>query len=270
MANKITPRRPNFDFSVEIPRHWLESSPFKTHLCNSFTLLFPTGEKFFIRSIQKFMSRLENEELRLAAKAFIQQEAQHAIEHDKFLKNLREQGYDIDPILKLVDEVITKFVENNTSQSFQLALTAGFEHLTSLLAEIGLSENFFQEATPVMKSLFEWHAMEEIEHRAVAFDVLQSVDSSYRHRVAGLISAYAILSGLCALVTANLLWQDKLLFKKKTIQDGLDVFFLKHQLFPKALSIFTRYLKPSFHPEDESHLESLLVRFYPRESTEVA
>lgn len=263
MAKTITARKPNFLFPKDIPRHWLPGAPFRTHLCNSFTLLFPAGEKFFIRSIQRFMPALENEELKQAARTFIKQEAQHYIEHEKFLENLREQGYDIDPILRLVDEVITKFVESQTSEEFRLALTAGFEHLTSLLAEIGLEENFFASAHPKMKELFEWHALEEIEHRSVAFDVLQSVDKNYLRRVAGLLAAYLIFSGLSGYVTANLLWQDKLLLKRKTVREALDVFFLEHHLLPKALGIFARYLKPQFHPGDAEHLEDLINRLFP-------
>ncbi len=263
MALTINVRKPQFKFDSSVPRHWLAQSPFRTHLCNSFTLLFPTGEKFFIRSLQKFVPGLQDETLYQEAKLFIRQEAQHALEQDKFLTNLREQGYEIDGMLRLVEDVITRFVESKTSDEFRLALTAGFEHLTSLLAEIGLEENFFENAHPQMKALFEWHALEEIEHRAVAFDVLQSVDSNYFRRAAGLMSAYLILSGLTGYVTANLLWQDKLLLKKNTIHEALNVFILEHALLPKAVGIFARYLRPGFHPGEQKHLEALIKRFFP-------
>ena len=265
MAIEIRARKPQFTFSDDVPRHWLDGSPFRTHLCNSFTLLFPAGEKFFIRSLSKFVPTLQEERLKRDAKLFIRQEAQHAVEHEKFLQNLRDQGYDIDATLRLVEDVITRFVESKTSDEFRLALTAGFEHLTSLLAEIGLHEEFFRDAHPEMKALFEWHALEEIEHRAVAFDVLCQVDQSYLRRVAGLLGAYVILSGLTGYVTTNLLWQDRLLWKLKTFKEASDVFLLKNHLLPKAVGIFARYLKPSFHPGDEAHLEELIARLYPEE-----
>ncbi len=270
MALSITARKPQFEFNSDVPRHWIADSPFRTHLCNSFTLLFPTGEKFFIRSLQKFVPTLSEDKLKQEAKLFIRQEAQHALEHEKFLENLRAQGYEIDNTLRLVEDVITRFVESKTSDEFRLALTAGFEHLTSLLAEIGLEENFFATAHPAMKALFEWHALEEIEHRAVSFDVLQQVDKNYPRRVAGLITAYLILSGLSGYVTANLLWQDKLLLKKKIIQEALDVFLLENRLLPKAMGIFARYLKPHFHPSEQNHLEALIRRLFPHEVNGVA
>lgn len=270
MRAKITARKPQFQFDADVPKHWIQGAPFRTHLCNSFTLLFPTGEKFFIRSLQKFVPEIKDAQLLQDAKLFIRQEAQHALEHDKFLTNLREQGYDIDNTLRLVEEVITKFVENKTSDEFRLALTAGFEHLTSLLAEIGLEENFFEKAHPQMKALFEWHALEEIEHRAVAFDVLQNIDKNYLRRVAGLLSAYVILSGLTGYVTANLLWQDRLLLKSKTVKEALDVFILENRLLPKAMGIFARYLKPRFHPGEQAHLEALILRLFPEREPGVA
>ncbi len=245
-------RKPNFEFPETILKHWLDDCAFKTHLCNSFTLLFPTGEKFFVRSIARFTPQIGDEKLKKDAKLFMQQETQHAIEHEKYIQNLRDQGYDIDQTLRLVEDVITRFVEKSTSAEFKLSLTAGFEHLTSLLAEIGLSEKFFENSDPVMKKLFEWHAVEEIEHRAVAFDVLKSANPSYANRIAGLMGGYLILSGLVGLVTTHLLWQDGLLLKRKTIKDALDVFILKNALLPKAIGIFSRYLHPNFHPLDEN------------------
>jgi uncharacterized protein len=244
-------RKPNFEFPKTIKQHWLDDCAFRTHLCNSFTLLFPTGEKFFVRSLSRFVPQITDPKLKAEAKIFMQQETQHFIEHEKFIQNLRDQGYEVDQTLRLVEDVITRFVEKSTSAEFRLSLTAGFEHLTSLLAEIGLSENFFEKSDPVMKKLFEWHAIEEIEHRAVAFDVLQATNPNYANRVAGLLAGYLILSGLVGLVTTHLLWQDRVLFKKKTIKTALDVFFLKNALFPKAITIFSRYLHPSFHPQDE-------------------
>lgn len=270
MRTKITVRKPQFQFNDDVPKHWIQDAPFRTHLCNSFTLLFPTGEKFFIRSLQKFVPQISDTQLLQDAKLFIRQEAQHALEHDKFLTNLREQGYDIDKTLRLVEDVITEFVENKTSAEFRLALTAGFEHLTSLLAEIGLEENFFEKAHPQMKALFEWHAIEEIEHRSVAFDVLQNFDANYIRRIAGLMSAYLILSGLTGYVTANLLWQDRLLLKRKTIKEALDVFILENRLLPKAMGIFARYLRPRFHPGEQAHLETLIARLFPERETGVA
>lgn len=247
MKNIIS-RKPNYKFSKDIPKHWLGNSIFKTHLLNSFTLVFPAGEKFFIRSISKHLKLITDTGLKNEVKAFMRQEMQHAVEHEKFFENLKGQGYPIDGPLKLLDKVIKEVLEPAIGSKMCLATTAGLEHFTALLAEIALKENFLSEAHPIMKELFEWHAAEEIEHRSVAFDVLNAVDNSYALRLAGLVNAYLLLSLFSAGFTAYLVSKDKALLKAEVLKDILDTLFLKEALFFKSLIICLNYLDPYFHP----------------------
>lgn len=255
MKNIIV-RKLNLVFPEDIPKYWLGDSVFKSHLLNSFTLIFPTGEKFFIRSINKYFKYLEDPKLKAEVKAFIQQETQHAHEHEKFFHNLKLQGYEIDTLVNTIDFMVKKILEPAWSSKMNLSTTAGLEHFTALLAEIGLKEKFLKDAHPLMKELFEWHAAEEIEHRSVAYDVLQAVDPSYPLRVAGLINAYLMLFGLSSLCTLYLVYNDRQLLKASVIKDALDTLFLKEALFFKSLKICMRYLGPNFHP-DQNDVDEL-------------
>ena len=190
LKSAIKRRRVNFEFPLSIPRHWLAGSAFRSHLLNSFTLIFPEGEKYFIRSIERYSKQITNPKLKSDVREFMRQETQHYIEHEKFLKNLRLQGYQIDPLLKFIKFMTRDVLEPFLGPKMNLSITAGLEHFTALLAEIGLKEKFLEGAHPEMRRLFEWHAAEEIEHRAVAYDVLQTIDDSYLLRVAGLFNAY--------------------------------------------------------------------------------
>lgn len=259
-------RKPDFKFSKDTPAHWLGGSAFKTHLCNSFTLLFPAGEKFFIRSIQKVMPQIQDERLKAEAKLFIRQEAQHYLEHEKFFQILRAQGYEIDNILKVVEGIIENLSMKHLSPETSMALTAGCEHITSLLSEIALTDNFFKDAPDDMRALFEWHSGEELEHRSVAFDVLMATDSSYTKRAAGLIGAYVFFSAFTAYITCSLMWQDKTLLKTSSVKDAMASFFFENKLFPKALAIFVRYLLPDFHPSRYGELETLAENVFNRYS----
>lgn len=257
-------RKPDFNFKDDTPAHWLNGSPFKTHLCNSFTLLFPAGEKFFIRSVQKCLPQIKDERLKAEARLFIKQEAQHYLEHEKFFQVLKLQGYQVDRILSVVDGIITNVSENGLSPKTCMALTAGCEHITSLLSEIALKENFFKDAPEELKALFEWHSGEELEHRSVAFDVFQATDAHYGHRVAGIVGAYIFFVALTTYITCGLMVQDKSLLKSRTVRDALDIFFFEHKLFPKAAAIFARYLLPDFHPSRYQELESLAESVFLR------
>lgn len=249
-------RKPNFEFKETIQKHWLDNSPFKTHFLNSLTLIFPLGERYFIRSINKVMGQIESELLRSEAKEFIKQEAQHSVEHEKFFHVLEDQGYEFHSLVDLMDTIVLEYLEPFFDKNTNLSITAGLEHITALLSEISLEENFLDGAPDKLKQLFDWHAAEEIEHRSVAFDVLQSITKNYSTRVQGLIIGYTIISIYSGFTTLYLLNQDKELFKFKTINDFSNIFFFKEKLFFKAAKIFLRYLHIDFHPSN-SHVDEL-------------
>jgi uncharacterized protein len=248
---KIIHRKPNLQFTENYPKHWLGNSPFKTHFLNSLTIIFPTGEKYFIRSIKNLLSQVNSELLQEEAKLFIKQESEHFKEHEKFFKILETQGYTFNNIVSLLDHIVGEILEPYFDSTTNLSITAGLEHITALLAEISLEENFLEDAPQKLQDLFNWHAAEEIEHRAVAFDVLQQVTKSYSKRIQGIMIGYLIISTFTALSTSYLLHQDKELFKLKTIKDFSELFFTDQALFLKAIKIFVRYLDPDFHPDKE-------------------
>lgn len=253
----VTPRQPRFEFPANIPRHWLAGSAFRSHLLNSFTLAFPPGEMFFIRTLKAALPQVRDPRLRVEADAFIRQEAQHAVEHRKYIHNLTAQGFPAERIERAIGFVIRRVLEPRFSHRWRLSITAGLEHFTALLAEIGLREQFLAEAHPVMRELFEWHAAEEIEHRAVAYDVLSEVDDDYALRVGGLLIAYIILSGISTSATVALLAHEGTLLERETLAEAGRILFTRERLFPKSLVIALRYLAPGFHPRGGPELDHL-------------
>jgi uncharacterized protein len=264
MPKPIIHRRADLNFDKEYDKHWHSGSPFKTHFLNSLNILFPIGEQFFIRSIKKVLKQVDQPGLKEQAINFIKQETEHTKEHTKFLKILKKQGYKFEELFEKLDNLFKNHMEPLAGENLNLAVTSGLEHITALFSEISLSENFMEGAPKELKDLFDWHAAEEIEHRAVAFDVLNNVSSNFALRVYGLVHAYFIMSVCSSFFTVYLLHQDKLLFNKNTFKDFVKLFFIEEKLFFKAISIFFRYLDPNFHPDKEelSHLgEDILNSF---------
>lgn len=253
---KLKHRRPGFSFHTSFEKHWLGGDAFKTHFLNSLTVIFPSGERFFIRSVKKVLPHITDKNLKTESLNFIKQEAQHAHEHSKLFKMLDKQGYDTKLLVSSIEKLIRQYLEPYNTEQFNLSLTAGFEHITALLSEISLSENFTKEAPKDLKELFDWHAAEEIEHRCVAFDALLEINPSYVLRILGLTYAYIILSVLVTICTSYFLYKDGLLFKKQTIASGIKMLFTQERLLLKALNIFIRYLDPNFHPS-QSDIDSL-------------
>jgi predicted metal-dependent hydrolase len=241
----IRPRDLDVDFA-DVPRHWLANSPAATAISNGINLLFPHGERFFVRSVNYYLDRIEDPELRAQIKGFFGQEGRHAREHDRFNNILRAQGYEIDQFLDSYMKLST-WVEERIPPKLRLAITAASEHFTAILAEGALSEGVLDACDPRMQKLLAWHAAEEIEHKAVAYDVLQKIDPSYRLRVLGLVMATVMLGGFWIWAATALLRQDGLSWWRA----GRQMRQLEHR-DPVIRRVFLRgirqYLRRDFHP----------------------
>jgi predicted metal-dependent hydrolase len=113
-----------------------------------------------------------------------------------------------------------------------------------------------------MKDLFMWHAAEEIEHKAIPFDVLKKVDDSYALRVGGMAIATWGLWFYLALGTAMLTAQDKDVKAKDIPKDLLTFLGRFQQSFGGTLaSQYFQYFRPNFHPDqiDNYHLAEELL-----------
>jgi predicted metal-dependent hydrolase len=254
------PRTPRVGFSG-VPKRWFGGSAAATQVANGVNLLFPAGERFFVRSVRHYLDRLEDPALVAQVRGFFGQEGRHAQAHERFFDTLREQGYDIDAVLKPYEELAYGRIEKMTSPALRLAVTVALEHFTAILAEDALLADDLAGAHPAMRQLLEWHALEELEHKAVAFDVLRAVHPSYALRITGLVLGSAVLAGFWLQATRALLAQDGLTLRDATRELGA----LRkegertgaHVSKPIFTRVFLRgiaeYLRPGFHPNDKDH-----------------
>ena len=234
----------------DVPRHWFAGHLAATHLSNALGLLFPAGERFFIRSVRHYLPELERDPAFMAEiEAFFGQEGNHAREHQRMFSALEAQGFELRPFLELYERVMFERIEPLLPAWLRLSMTAACEHFTASLADNALRSEVFDEVHPQMRELLLWHAAEEIEHKAVAFDVLQRLHPSYAVRVAGLLFA-----------TATLLSWWLIGFRSLVAQEDCSSFealrSLRSQASPKREqspfevigSAFVAYLRPGFHP----------------------
>lgn len=243
----ITPRSPRFAFERDIERHWFGGNVMETHLANGVNLLFPAGERFFVRAVRHYLDRIQDPHLRAQVKGFAGQEGRHAREHERFFERLEEQGYDIRRFLALHERIAYGFLERISPPLLHLSTTAACEHYTAILAEEALTRKHLERAHPELRGLLMWHAAEEIEHRAVAFDVLQEVNPSYAVRMAGMVVATVCLSGFWTVGSLMLVAQDRSVGVRRLWRDFLELReHRKHQsTFVKGLR---EYMRPGFHP----------------------
>jgi predicted metal-dependent hydrolase len=218
-AEPLRPRYPNFDFGGSLPRYWMGDNVVSTHFANSLHLLFPPGERFFVRSVKHYLDRVEDPVLRAQVKGFFGQEGSHAKEHEDASRLIEQQGYDTQRFRRFFEWLAFDVLEKLFPPSLRLAGTAGAEHFTAIMAANLLQRRGTMQTPPAMQALVCWHAAEEIEHRAVAFDVLQTVNPSYALRVAGFAVVAMCFGGFALLGTLSLLAQERNLGVRRILSD---------------------------------------------------
>jgi predicted metal-dependent hydrolase len=204
MAEQVLPTRRNLKFKLRPERalDWHQDGLNVSQFLNTMSLFFPVGERFFIDSVRAFRDQVDDPELEEAVKAFIGQEAMHGREHEEYNEAIAAQGVPIETQEKFVDNLL-RFLQRTTPRAFQLSATVALEHLTAILADglLNLPE-IMDGADEDYKALWNWHALEETEHKSVAFDVYRTVmgdDSdpgSYALRSSALVLATGIFFAL--------------------------------------------------------------------------
>lgn len=254
--SRIIVRRPELRLD-EVPRHYLAGgNPLATHFFNSLNLLFPDGERFFVKAVHDHLSQIYDPRLRADAKAFAGQEGQHAREHEKFFGVLEKQGYRFEKHLARFRR-FNHWCARNLPASLRLSMTAGAEHYTATLGSLALRSGILDGCHPAMRELITWHAIEEIEHKAVAFDVLRATHRGYFLRVLGFCIATFVIGLVTALGAVMFVRQDRLSNGDRSRYRGelrrnrnLDLF--RRQMLRSLLA----YFRPSFHPKQvpDEHL----------------
>lgn len=147
---------------------YMGGDPVASTFFNALTITFPLGEQFFIESVKLFRDGTPDK-LRAEIADFIKQEALHTREHVAFNAQVENAGYDTEPLYDRVRHELGRF--RKRSEIRQLGLTIALEHFTALLARELLEFPHHLESAPEsVRQLWRWHALEEIEHKGVAYD----------------------------------------------------------------------------------------------------
>lgn len=178
-GSEAVPTRPmDFDsWIADLPKHFaVDGDIVMSHILAVLSSVFPDGEDYFVRSVRAAADEITDPKLAKDVEGFIGQESMHGREHRVLNDKLAELGYPTHQIGHYV-RVMTAFREKFQGKKTNLAFTAALEHYTASLAENLLShEEARQEiGHPGFRYLLMWHALEESEHKAVAFDVYRTV-----------------------------------------------------------------------------------------------
>lgn len=265
----ITVRDERFNRAAT-PKRWWAGEPFGTAWHNALSATFPRGEAFFIEAVKTHRPKDgDGADPRLTAeiRAFVKQEINHTREHIAFNRLAEDHGYDIKAIDKRVEELLA--LTKGRPPIANLAVTMALEHFTAMIAaEFLANPKHFEISDPEVAAMWRWHAVEEIEHKGVAYDTWNHATRDWsagrRWRTRNLVML---------IVTGRFLknrWIDTLMLLE---QDGITGWKARWGLF-KYLAVtpgiirrlalpWLAYFKPGFHPWD--HDDRALIGKYDGE-----
>lgn len=258
----IKPTRMDFTFDADqVPDHWAYNDPFCTHFMGTLSTLFPVGERFFVDSVRALREHAGNRVSQKDISGFIGQEAMHSLEHvsmnhmleAKGLPALRAEKFTLG-LLNLARRILTK--------RQQLAVTVALEHFTGIIANRLLTDtDIMNNLSDEMRPIWMWHAIEETEHKAVAYDLYLDVPgNNYAERVTFQVLATVILAAVVAAFQVQFMYRDRSLLNLRTWAFGLNKLFGRHGVLSGLIPEYLDFFKPDFHPWQ--HENSALVAYW--------
>ncbi|GGF91266.1 metal-dependent hydrolase [Rhodococcoides trifolii] len=254
-------RNVSFDWSA-MRMHYFDDDVVATHLINVMHLFLPEGEEWFVRVFKEALPLINDEKLRRDVVGFIGQEAMHAQAHSGVHTFLTDKGLDPTRYVEQMEYIFRTALgkrptDTKNSLVERLSYIAAIEHLTAFLGHWVLTEKRLDSAAidPTMLDLVRWHGAEEVEHRSVAFEVLQYFDTRRSRRIRTYIQVLPMVV---------IMWRRGVKFLMKndpTIDDSHREFrgrdfraVTKRGLFPSmwdVVKVSSHYFSKSYHPSQE-------------------
>ncbi len=255
----ITPRDRRFGRNMRQEHWWMGGDPVATAFYNALSATFPKGEAFFVESVRLFREgappKLEQE-----IKAFVTQEVMHSREHVQFNKRALEAGYDLKPLEDRVEWRLS--ITRSRPPIVNLAATMCLEHFTAIIAHHVLGgPRHLGRADPESAALWRWHAIEEIEHKGVAYDTWLHATRRWPRRKRWSVKARVML-----FATRNFVIDRSLGTLELLRQDGITglrawarmlwFMWIRPGMLRKILGAWFAFFLPGFHPwkHDDRHL----------------
>ena len=271
-ARTVRTRRIRFDYpSGSLQRHYVpgggapglgrpagDGDLVMSHVVAVLSAMFPEGEDFFVRSVRRYADRVTDPELKEQVAGFIGQEVTHGREHRELNQRLQDMGYPTRRVDRMVKRSLA-FQFRHLPPMIPLAITAALEHYTATLAETLLTDERAQAllGETEVRSMLLWHALEESEHKAVAFDVLRTAGGSERMRIWVMrVVSVTFLLGVVGHTLASLAG-DRAAYHPVRLARSFAALRYSPFLSRKVVRRLRDYNRVGFHPDDNDNSELL-------------
>ncbi len=251
-AAEIPVRRVDLKFGdAQSEQDYYAGDPHLTAVLDALSTFFPDGERFFVDSVKHYQGEITDPQLAAAVTAFIGQEAMHARAHELFNDFIASRGLNASREGTDIARFLLRRAKKVFSHRSRLAITCALEHYTAILAEQMLSNDAHRERLRGnARELWLWHALEESEHKSVAFDVYEAVDGSYARRAAVMLPVTAFFLGATVYVYFAMLRDRGVHRDVRGIARAMNYLWIRPGLFRGLIPAYLEYFRPGFHPTD--------------------
>jgi len=248
-SGELEVRKINYTADESAPKYFDTDNPMLTHEWNALAMIIPPGERFFVRAVQRLASHAKDPELQLKIKGFIGQETMHGKETDRFLLPLEKQGIEVQKFEDWFDDFLN-WLQRMPYRKLQLAGTAACEHFTAALSIWHFKTGYTDRLPQKIRDLWQWHGAEELEHRAVAFDLLQAVaPRNYFLRMAGFLIS-TLVNWIGYRKAIRMLYKSEGWTRAQIREQRRKARKIRLPLLSFRIPHMLDYLRPGFHPND--------------------
>mgnify|MGYP000119310671 CR=1 FL=1 len=265
----IKPRRMQFNTDdMKMAQFAIENNSLISTFFYSLSAMFPEGERFFIHAVRHYQKSVTDPKILADIRGFIGQEAHHGRCHEELNDAIEKLGI---PMTMVSDNMTARvaMLKNRFGPERQLALTVAMEHFTASLAEFILENpEVLDQAPETFRQMMLWHSVEEIEHKAVAFDLFrQQVNDEWMRRRVMVIAMVSLFCRI-AFFQVRILWKTKH-FPSMSEWLGATRFFWGKKGILRANALGVRkFFQRDFHPNDID--QSALIDGWEERFPEVA
>lgn len=232
-------------------RWWLGGDPVGTAFYNALSVTFPQGERFFMDAVRHYRN-VAPPELRQQIAGFLAQEAMHTREHLFFNKQVADHGFDVAAMEQRTRDRLA-FARSRPPLQ-QLGATVALEHFTAILAHALLADpRHLDGASDEAKAMWRWHAIEEVEHKAVAYDTFMLAAArlpAWRRWTLRTMTMIAATRLLFATVGSNIgdIFTADGINNARSWRQLLRFMLVKPGMLRQVLGAYVSYFRPGFHP----------------------
>ncbi|MBL8547662.1 MAG: metal-dependent hydrolase [Hyphomonadaceae bacterium] len=252
----IPPRDIHFDVAAAKSGHWLGGDPVGTAVFNALSITFPDGERMFMDAVRHYRGEVSGK-LAEDVRGFIAQEAIHSREHHVLNQLIDRDKYPVAEIEASIKERVA-FGRSRGPMAMLLS-TIALEHFTAMMAEAhARHSDLFDNADPGIERLWRWHAVEETEHKAVAFDVFMlatrrwSPLQRYFRRTFAMAMITFFFTRNITHYAARLLQADGYSYKD-AVKAVRKYVWRTPGIFSRNSKTYFAWYRPGFHPWDEDN-----------------